>query len=513
MSRLRNFSRSLATSYLQLVVNVLYSLASVPLILHWLSTDEFGLWTLLVQLMSYLFLIDLGINQAISRFLIDHKDSRHSGEYGALVKTSFLVSAAQGAIVLALVLFGSPLLATLMNIPLKHAALFVSLMRWQGLIVAFNFCMNPLNIMLMAQQRTDVISRLSIYNLILNLAMLGFLLARGVGIYSFIYATAATAVLTSLQLFWHCRRLGFMPHGSGWGRTNWAQFKEVFFYGKDVFLINLGGQLITASQTIIVSRMLGLEAAAAWSVGTKVMMLIRQITFQPYSAAAAGLSEMLARGETERLRLRFKNLVSLIASLGAYCGVTYVLCNSLFVEIWTRGKITWSPKYDVLLALWLFFTAMQAPHCNFVFVTKQVANMRFIYFAEGCCFVLLSMLVGWRFGFIGIIVCSVACSTLFSYNLGLRLSRRYFNVSLWELALDWVRPALKLALILTLLAVALWAATASLPTVWRLAIHATVMGTVGAVLFLRFGLSSQMIQDSAGRLPRPAARILERLVS
>lgn len=65
MSRLKNFSRNVATSYLQLGVNVVYSLVSVPLILHWLSNSEFALWGLLVQLMSYIALVDLGLTSAV----------------------------------------------------------------------------------------------------------------------------------------------------------------------------------------------------------------------------------------------------------------------------------------------------------------------------------------------------------------------------------------------------------------------------------------------------------------
>ena len=79
MSRLKNFSRNLATSYLQLGVNVVYSLVSIPLILHWLPRAEFGMWAVLVQLMTYISMVDLGINQAIARFLVDHKDRRGEG--------------------------------------------------------------------------------------------------------------------------------------------------------------------------------------------------------------------------------------------------------------------------------------------------------------------------------------------------------------------------------------------------------------------------------------------------
>ena len=37
MSRLKNFTRSLLSGYAQIAVNVLYTLASVPLALHYLS--------------------------------------------------------------------------------------------------------------------------------------------------------------------------------------------------------------------------------------------------------------------------------------------------------------------------------------------------------------------------------------------------------------------------------------------------------------------------------------------
>jgi len=388
----------------------------------------------------------------------------------------------------------------------------VDLMRIQGLIAAFTFCMNPLAIMLSAHQRMDILSRQGMFSLVASLGLLLLFLVKGCGIYSFVYANAITALIAPGYLFWHCRQLGFLPHAGKWGKVSWETFKELFLYGKDVFLMNLGAQLITASQTIIVSRTLGLEAAAAWSIGTRIFMLMRQVMFQPYSAASPGLCEMLARNETERLRHRFKNLVVLTASLGALAGVAFALCNSLFITVWTGGKIAWSPLNDVLLGLWIFITALQAPHCNFVAVTKQIGGMRYIYFVEGCSFVALSLLVGYHWGLPGIIACSLLCLVFFSYQFGLRRSERYFHVHFGELALDWVRPSLKLAAMLTLVALITWLATSGLPVIWRLAVHGVVAGFVGGFLFLRIGLPPEMVREAGARLPRPAARLLEVLV-
>jgi O-antigen/teichoic acid export membrane protein len=512
MSRLKNFSRNLATSYVQLAVNVVYTLVSVPLILHWLPKAEFGLWALLVQLMSYITLVDLGINSAIARFLVDHKDRRGDGEYGALVKTSALVSVIQGLIVLAVVTLGSPLLAGLMKIPAEYQATFIALMRIQGAIAAFMFCMNPLAIMLNAHQRMDLVARQGMLTLMASLGLLVLFLMKGCGIYAFVYANAITALFAPTYLFWHCRRLDFLPHAGEWGKMSWLHFKEVFLYGKDVFLMNLGVQLSVNSQTVIISRTLGLETAAAWSVGTKIFMLVRQLMFQPYSAASSGLCEMVARHETERLKHRFQNLVVLTASLGVFLGVMFALCNSLFVQLWTGGKITWLPLNDVLLALWLFFTSIQTTHCNFVGVTKQIGAMRYVYFVEGFSFVTISLLAGHRWALPGIIVCSVFCLIMVPYQFGLWRSSQYFQLNFFEVAVEWVRPSFKLVVVLAPLALLLWFATAGLPAFWRLMIHVVAAGSIGGILFLRLGLPAEVVQETRARLPRPAARLLGILV-
>ena len=49
-------------------------MASIPLALHYLDKDLFGLWALAAQINGYLILIDVGMNGSVSRFIADHKD-------------------------------------------------------------------------------------------------------------------------------------------------------------------------------------------------------------------------------------------------------------------------------------------------------------------------------------------------------------------------------------------------------------------------------------------------------
>jgi O-antigen/teichoic acid export membrane protein len=509
MSRLKNFSRNLATSYLQLGVNVVYSLVSIPLILHWLPKAEFGMWAMLVQWMGYIALIDLGMNSALARFLVDYKDRRGSGKYGALFKTSILVSLSQGFIIASVVTLGAPLLAKLMDIQTTYQATFINLIRIQGMIVAFKFCMNPLTILLYAHQRMDISSYKEIFSLVAGLGLLLFFLFAGHGIYSFIFANAITALLGPSYLLWACWRLALLPRGAEWGETSWRIFNEVFIYGRDVFLMGLGSQLVNASQTIVVSRVLGLESAAVWAVGTKMYNLVVLLLCRPYGAAIPGMSEMVARGETVRLQSRFKEIVVLTSSLGVFLGTAFALCNSAFVSVWTGGKIEWSSWNDALLGTWLFICSMQTTHCHFVSVTKQIGGMRYMYFLEGCCFVTSAVFVGHRWGIPGIIVCSIICTTFFTYQYGLHRTKDYFHLRWSEVAVEWIKPSLKLGLILVPVASLIWLSSTTLANWWRFCFDGLGIGIVGGIMLLRVGLYPSMLRQVAAKLPRHAARLLQ----
>jgi len=110
MSRLKNFARGVFSGYVQMAANIAFTLASVPLALHYLSKEEFALWALVTQVTSYFALIDVGMGVSVARVLADHKDARDGGRYGGVLKAGAVVFTAQGALIaLATLLCAAPL--------------------------------------------------------------------------------------------------------------------------------------------------------------------------------------------------------------------------------------------------------------------------------------------------------------------------------------------------------------------------------------------------------------------
>src|SRR4051794_9152072 len=111
MSRLKNFASGVASGYVQMAANTVFTLASIPLTLHYLSKSEFAIWALVSQVMGYFALIEFGIGSSVARILADHKDRRDGGMYCSVLIAGAIVFAIQALISVTATLLLAPSVA------------------------------------------------------------------------------------------------------------------------------------------------------------------------------------------------------------------------------------------------------------------------------------------------------------------------------------------------------------------------------------------------------------------
>jgi O-antigen/teichoic acid export membrane protein len=512
MSRARRFIRNVTSGYLLLFASMLYVLASVPLALKFLTKEEFGLWALMTQITGYLALIDLGTSSSVSRLLIDCKDRPDDGDYGSLIQTGGLVLICQGVIILFVGILASPLASHLLQIPSHLETSFVYLMRWQSVILAAGFVTRVFGHVLYAHQRNDHVNYVQAILSVANLFVLWVAFLAGVGTYSILWVSATSCVVTSITYVGFCVKLRLLPKKGRWGVPSWERFRELFQYGKDVFLISLGRQLTMASQTLVISRSLGLGAVAAWSVGTRIFNLLLQLISRIFDFAQPIFAEMVVRGERDNLRERFRSTTTLGASLSGVAAVLFALCNTPFVSLWTSGKIIWSVQFDVLLGIWLIVLVQVGCHMGLVLASKRIEWMRYVYFAEGAIFVVLATLAGPRGGLSAIVVVSILCSLGFSYLQGLRHTVSFLGFSMWEIAVDWLTPMTRIILFLAPVALLAGWAFRPLTTFPKLLAAGLPVGAYASYLLLRYGIPNSLKGDVAKHAPKVLSRWLGRVI-
>lgn len=512
MSRFKRFAHSLVSGYLLLGTNALFTLAQVPLALHYLSTSEFALWLLTTQITGYLLMLDLGMSGSLVRNLIDHKDDRDGGKYGSIIQTGSLVLLIQGGCI---ALGGVVLSYTLQWLfPSVDAGLrtdFQILVAGQCVLVGIAFVGRIASLVLQAHQRFDVSNYASIVSFVVIFTTQWITFHAGMKLYGMLVATAASTVCSLAINFYCVMRLGFLPAKGKWGRPGMILFKELFRFGNELFLLTLGLQLLNASQVVIISRTLGLPTASVWGIATRTFLLAFQAVSRIFDFSAGALGEMIVRAERANLVRRYRDVMLLTASAGVFICVSIALCNSSFLSVWTSmsGKppVSWNLQNDALMALLVLMNSVTRCHINLAIFAKEIKFMRWIYFLEGACFVVVGFFIAPHFGISGIIVSAIVAEIVWIGVYGFRWSARYLAVPAGEMLTEWLMPAFKYLLLLSLVAVLTGWLTSQLPAMTQLLINASVIGVMGTILCWYVGLTSALRLELGGKITNLRARI------
>lgn len=510
MSRLKKYAHSLFSGYVLLGANVLFTLATVPLALAYLPKAEYGLWAVTVELAGYLALLDLGMG-GVSRILIDHKDHKEDGHYGGVIQTMLWVSAAQGVALLAAGAAAGLGFRAALRVPEALGREFAILVVGQSVVLAGNFLTRLFTYVLAAHQRYDLSNYAYLAAFGVSFAALWFGFHHGWGVYSLLGGQFCAWMVAALVSLGWCVRLRLFPPRGCWGRPSLARFRELFWFNLDVFLYLLGVQVVSASQGLLVTRWLGLEATAVWSICTRTYRFLVQAVNRPFDYSCPALAEMIVRREKERLFRRFRSLTVLAGSLAVWAGVLFAVCNQPFVQVWSGGKIGWHWINDVLLAAWLAAGAPAYCHLGLVGQRKEFREMRYLFLVEGLCFVGLSLAVLAWGGIAAMLVVSVLCTLSIRVPYALWRTRTFFQLTWKAVAWEWTGPSLRLALLLAPLGF-LTAQLAPLcsPTVF-LAVGGPGLGLVGLALLVRYGVTRELQEELLDRSPAWVRRPLRSL--
>jgi O-antigen/teichoic acid export membrane protein len=503
MSRLQRVIKGVASSYLLLVATALYSLASVPIALHYLDKSRFGLWVLMGTVANFLNLIDVGMTGASARLLIDHKDDRDGGRYGGMICTGWLVCFIQGGMVFIFGLLSAGFIGKVMLIPVELQEEFIRLMHWQCGTLGLMFSARMFSLILSAHQRMDLVNYLGAIALLINFLAQWIFFHCGVGVLSLSFGVLAGGLVwIPIQAF-ACISLKLFPRTGHWGGVSWQIFHQLFSYGRDLFLVSVGTQLIMASQGILITRVLGLDAAALWGVGTRVYNLLNQVIWKVSDMSGSVFAEIMSRGESALLKKRYRTLAVTTFSLAGWAAVSLAACNSLFVGLWTHQKISWPASNDILLALWMIISAVVHTHNSFILLTKKIGFMRYVYLMEGITFVLLCLVTVPIGGIHAVIFSSIICSSLFSGLYGVWRVSNYFVIPMREVAVRWSIPMCRMMLYYVPAAALVWFACREMSMTERLSTGLITSCLGGGMILFFFGLEPSLREEVLERLPTP----------
>jgi O-antigen/teichoic acid export membrane protein len=200
----RAYFFNIAWSWLGFITILGSSTIVMPMLIRRLGTAQFGIWSLAVALVEYLWLIDLGFRPATVKLSAEFRALERTADLNSLINTALSYSILAGGLVLALSWPNVARIGRLLHI--QHPA-FGFLVRVVSLSWAAGLVFNVFAAILEGFQRFDLSNRVSIVVTLLRGGFSLWLVMSGYGLREMALVLLVSQSTGYAMTYWYCRRV------------------------------------------------------------------------------------------------------------------------------------------------------------------------------------------------------------------------------------------------------------------------------------------------------------------
>lgn len=367
--------RAATSSYLGSLSAAITGLLSIKLATHFLTQEEFGLWSFTMQTVGYFMLMDLGVSSSITRLLGDPLASGDSGKINSWFTLSLVILTCQAMAILGTGLIMRPYVLHWFEIPEhlvgKASELWLAFLLIQaiGLIFKLSFAI------LHAQNRVYWTNNLQSIGSWVGLGMFFLMASQGWGVLAYAWSSGMTMLFVSLGGVCAVHRGGLGFKLSLAGVTRFEVWK-LFSFASSLFILSLASQVYFASQGLVATKMLGLESAAVLAVTGRASAIAMQMIWKPLDAFNPRWQVSYCAGELQRVTREFGLMTRFTILLAVVAAIFVALVNEPFVLWWTKPDYFGGLTFSLLLCLFMVIQGV-----NRCFITPFVLTLQVKYYS------------------------------------------------------------------------------------------------------------------------------------
>ena len=334
------------------------SLVFVPLYIHFLGIEAYGLIGIFATLLALFGLLDMGLsstlNREMARLTVQEGKAQ---EMRDLVRTLEIPYWAVGLLISVIVIGLSPFIAyhwvNAINLSPKTVQTAIVLM---GLAVAFQWPMGFYSGGLMGLQRQVLLN-------VINVLMATF---RGLGAVLILWLVSPTVeAFFSWQIVVSVVHIGLivlflwrsLPHAAEPPRFRRELLLNIWRFAAGMTGITVLVTILTQLDKVILSRMLSLEMFGYYALASVVAMNLGRFVSPVFSATYPRLTNLVALGATEEITRLYHKSAQLVSVLVLPAALVIALFSKEILLLWTQSPLT-AGHTHVLVSILVMGTAV-----------------------------------------------------------------------------------------------------------------------------------------------------------
>jgi O-antigen/teichoic acid export membrane protein len=442
MPRARQIAQNVISNWLALAITTLVGFFISPFVVHHLGNLRYGVWVIIMSLVSYMTLLDLGLRGAVTRFVSkgsarsNHDESSQAVSGALWIRLWISLAIIFAGVVVAAGfnhVFKIPLeLQNTARIAVLITAVTVSVNLWCGVFGG----------VLVALHRYDLTSTVSVGQTCARAAGIIWLLRTGHGILSLAIWDLCISVAANSALTFLCFKI-YPQLKVVFGRPDSTTLKRLWNYSFYAFLINVAVQVTYYTDNVVVGAFLSPAAVTLYAIGGILIGYVRQIVSSMTTTFTPLASTFEAEGSHHNLRrlLIHGTRAALLVSLPIEAALFFR--GHTFIRLWMGAQYA-EPSGTVMqiLLLSVVFSSANVTSGGIVYGMEKHKRIALWAMAEGASNFILSVILVRRIGIYGVAWGSAIPSVIIELLLWptyiCRLVQVPLRTYLWQ---AWVRTA------------------------------------------------------------------------
>jgi O-antigen/teichoic acid export membrane protein len=272
-----NLAKTLSRNSLFTVIyNVWYlgsRLVLTPIILYYVTIEEYGLWSYCFVILSYLATTAFGFNNTYIRYAADYRSRNENEKLNELLSTGLITMSGFSAAILCVLWLLIPSLLSLLGIdPELHETARLLLLGTAAIFV-LNTGLAGFQCILEGEQRIVLVRKILLAASVIEIALILVFFETGFGVFALLWAFVVRLVVTIiLCAFFAFRVFPFLRVSARLYRRE--SLRAFLGFGNQMNLLGLLALLINSLDRIFITRILHLQAVGVYEIGRKLPNMV-----------------------------------------------------------------------------------------------------------------------------------------------------------------------------------------------------------------------------------------------
>jgi O-antigen/teichoic acid export membrane protein len=373
-----------------------------PFVVHHLGNAGYGVWTLIVSLTGYLGLLDFGVRGAVTRYVAKFHTTEEDQDAGRVASSGMLIFSAAGLVAITIATGLAVFAVVHFRIPAEYQTAARIVLVLAGANIAASLVGGVFGGVVVALQRFDLLNGVDILGTALRALCIVIALRSGRGLITLACIQLAITVARGTANFIISHKL-YPTLKLNFSNADRAHARLIFSFSVYMFLIQIGGDLIFYTDTVVIGAFLPVAMITFFMIAGNLLEYTRAMLTGISHTVSPFASQLEARGDQAGLQHTLLTSCRFGSAVVLPILITFMIRGGTFIGLWMGPQyVSLSGHVLRILALMTFFSAGTYQAGSIMLGISKHKPLVLVRIGEGLCNLALSIVLVKRMGIVGV---------------------------------------------------------------------------------------------------------------